>query len=115
MENVFEILGYVMGTMTVETGQMNRIAEEALLLPEPPLLVSYAIEENLLVQMEIVFEVPINVMGTMTVETGQMNKIVEVRYGNFIYYQCLKTTFSSIFESSCFKDLYFQLVLEMKS
>ena len=78
MEIVSEVPINVMETMTVETGQMNRIAEEVLQLPEPPLLVSCAIEENLLVQMEIVFEVPINVMGTMTVETGQMNKIVEV-------------------------------------
>ena len=78
MESVFESPGNVMETMTVETGQMNRIAEEVLQLPEPPLLVSCAIEENLLVQMENVFEVLGNVMETMTVEMGQMNKIVQV-------------------------------------
>ena len=77
MENVFEIPGYVMGTMTVEIGQTNRIVEVLLQPLQPPLL-DHAVEEILPVQMESVFEIPGYVMGTMTVETGQMNKIVEV-------------------------------------
>ena len=78
MEIASEVPINVMETMTVEMGQMNKIAGELLQPPEPLLLLDHAIEENLLVQMENVFEILGNVMETMTVETGQMNKIVEV-------------------------------------